>query len=827
MAQLEQLGVLCRQVQVDVAAHTSQVEPLLGELEVALAGLRPQTEQLSIYSTVSGARLDGRAMDAAYWVRNLRAPVEFAAAVEALAADGHERFVEVSPHPILSGAMQQGLQARGQQSWIVPSLRRNEDERRVLLESLGTLYVLGQEVAWRALYPEVEQCVELPTYPWQRTRYWPEIRPFDPGSMISAARDRPEDLDSWLYEVEWQAKSRSEGPPTADSVQTGSWLIFADRQGVGAALAEHLTAQGDRAVVIFPGETYACANPEHFRVRVGRTEDLRQLLQAALTPDQPICRGIVHLWNLDAPPTDATSAAELEASQTLGCLSVIQLIQELVRAGASTPARLWLITRGAQPAGDGAAPLAVAQTPIWGLGRTIAQEHPALWGGLVDLDPCASAPQAAAQLSDGILSPDEEDQLAFRDRQRYVARLVRKRSTGQLGRPIRWRTDASYLVTEGIGGIDLQVARWMVEQGARRLILLGRTQLPPRAEWRQVERDTALGQRIAAIRDIEAMGASVHIAAVDLADDPQLAAFLDAYDREGWPPIQGVVHAAGVAHPQSLLELDAEAWSAALRPKVMGGWLLHRLLERTALDFFVLFSSGSALLNPRLLGSYVAANAFLDSLAHYRSAGGLPALSINWGPWADVEMSAEAQQAGEGQFAIRGMRNLTARERLEVLEYLLRDRSAQVAALPIDWSESSQFHPAISASPLLSLVAHDRPGEGSKGPASNGCARLTRAQLLAAEPAERQRLLELHLLAQVVNALGISASGLDVHQPLDALGIDSLMAVELKNQIEVDLGVVVPLRELLEGPTVAHFATLLLDQLAGSQTSIPLATAGR
>ena len=171
-------------------------------------------------------------------------------------------------------------------------------------------------------------------------------------------------------------------------------------------------------------------------------------------------------------------------------------------------------------------------------------------------------------------------------------------------------------------------------QGARRLILMGRTRVPARSTWQQLEADHPQKSLVQALSELEALGATIHLAAVDVADEEQLSTFLTAYEREAWPPIRGVIHTAGVVQDELLLRMTAETFQHVLRPKVRGGWLLHRLLRDYPLDFFVLFSSTGSVIASLGQGNYAAANAFLDALAHHRRSLGLPALSIGWGPWS-------------------------------------------------------------------------------------------------------------------------------------------------------------------------------------------------
>jgi acyl transferase domain-containing protein/acyl carrier protein len=631
-------------------------------------------------------------------------------------------------------------------------------------------------------------------------------------------------LDEWLYEFQWQPKDLALTRPST-SAKRASWLIFADSGGVGDALSALLKARGERSILVASGESYEQTDGEHYRIRAERPEDIRRLFEAAFAFDQPDCSGIIHLWSLDAARPEETTAASLNLAQTLGCGNVLLLVQELARTDLPDRPRLWLITQGAQAAGERHCSLSVAQSPLWGLGRVIAQEHPTFWGGLVDLEPGASLRDAAAhQLYEEISSADREDQLAFRQGRRYVGRLVRQRPTAMQVPPHRWRTDCSYLISGGLGDLGILVARWMVEQGARRLILMGRTRIPPRANWGSMEAGSRLARRITAIRELESLGACVHLASVDVADEVELSGFLDDFRAQGWPPIRGVVHAAGVLQDRLLAQLDAAALNAVLRPKVMGGWLLHRLLHDNPLDFFILFSSAGSVLGQPGQGNYAAANAFLDALAHHRQAEGQPALSINWGSWAGEGF---ADSVGGKRLAARlallGISSISPKQALEILGRVLGQNAAQVAAVPVNWKQYREFDPAASATPLLSDLGR----EEAELTRSAGQTHAKRETLLAAEPAERRQLLQSYLSEQVARVLGLSKSTLDLQQPLSQLGLDSLMAVELKNRIAADLNVNVPVVKFLQGFSVDHAVTQVLDQLEEESTNptTPLAAA--
>ncbi len=624
-----------------------------------------------------------------------------------------------------------------------------------------------------------------------------------------------ENLDDWLYELKWQPKERVSLNISPSS--PGTWLIFADSSGVGESLRQILGAQGEKCTLVSHGKAYDRTDSTHVCIRPDQPEDLRRLFESATDPAQPACRGIVHLWSLDASLPEDASAASMEAAQTLGCVSTLQVMLEMANVHWREQPRLWLVTRGAQAAGDDSQPVDVVQAPMWGLGRVIAQEHPAFWGGLVDLEPTSSAgDDAAHQLWEEISTPDGENQVALRNGQRMVARLVRRRESSARETPLRWRSDGSYLITGGLGDLGLKVARWMVSQGARRLILLGRTQLPPRSDWSSQEAGSHLARQVAAIRELEESGASVHLVSADVADEKQMRAFVDQFQAEGWPPIRGVVHAAGVLHDGLLLQLDTVAMNKVLRPKMVGGWLLHRLLREAPLDFFVVFSSAGSLIGQPGQGNYAAANSFLDALAHHRKAQGLPALSINWGAWAELGFAeTEGGRSLSRRLALLGISSMPPKLALEVMDRLLRETATQVVALPVNWSKYHEFYPAGTEPPLLSELANEEAASPSQTPHPGE----KRSAILDAAPAERAQMLQVYVTEQVARVLGLSPSQLDIQQPLTNLGLDSLMAVELKNRISADLGVNVPMVKFLQGFSVAQAATQLLEQLTAEADS--------
>ncbi|MEW6735824.1 MAG: polyketide synthase dehydratase domain-containing protein, partial [Acidobacteriota bacterium] len=631
----------------------------------------------------------------------------------------------------------------------------------------------------------------------------------------------PQNIDDWFYQLQWQLKSLEASflKPYQPNNRR-KWLIFADNGGIGEAFVRLLMEQDNEYadyILVFQGDEFKQIDQNRCQVSLTQTESIKLLFTNLLSQKLTGFHEIIYLWGLNTPAVEDLTTDSLAASQTLICSTLLCLIQELVsRAWEITP-RLSLITQGAQQVNNRSSSLAIMQSTIWGIGRTIALEHPNLSGRLIDLDPEASAQASALMLWEESQGVDREDQIAFRQKQRYVARLIHKPKSTKAELPLQFKPNASYLITGGLGELGLLIADWMVQRGARRLILLARTKLPPRSEWSRLKESDPLARPILAIQQLEASGASVHLASVDVANTEELTAFLRAFRRECWPPICGLVHAAGLIEAASLLETDIDSLMRILRPKVIGGWLLHQLLEDYPLDFFILISSFASLLSSPLLASYAAANTFLDSLAHYRQAKGKPALSINWAFWSGVGMSA--RYFSTRQLSSQGIGNFTIKQGLDAMEKLLQQDSVQVGVMRINWQKWSKSHSIAAQSPLLSQLINAEVATQTK---INSKAEVLSRNILAnTPPREREQLLRSYIQSQVARVLMLAEDKFDIEQSLLALGLDSLMAVELKNRFQNDLGVVISVVKFLEGANIVQLVDQIQDQIVTTITTVP------
>ncbi|HLF25328.1 MAG TPA: type I polyketide synthase [Anaerolineae bacterium] len=940
------------------------------------------------------------------------------------------------------------------------------------------------------------------------------------GAIRQAAHAR---VDDWIYAIEWRPQML---PSESAARAPGNWLILADQGGIGDGLAAQLRAQGETCILVRPGDQYRVLEADCWQIDPARPADFTQLLADTIEHSERPYRGAIHLWGLDAPrEITADALAAIKVSLYGGTLYLTQALARYAEANPAllNGARLWVTTRGAQSVESDAAPVSVAQAPLWGLGRTIALEHPELRCTCVDLDPSGDATQAVlAELS----GTDKENQVAFRDGKRYVARLarmpkwshnsaqsgqqafelkapadgildnlsrepatrqrpgphdieVRVRASGlnfrdvlnalglypgpaialgnecagvvetigegatgfkagdevialapgtfktfaiaasnlvfakpanlsfeeavtipttfltayyglhhladikagdrvlihaaaggvglaavqlalragaevfgtagspekraylesigvphvlnsrtldfaneikaltngagvhivlnsladdfipkslsvladggcflEIGKRGIWTTQqvaefnstltyhaydlaevsqrqpeliqsmlsqlladfasgalkplplrafsiehardafrfmaqakqigkivitqptnqlsirpaATYLITGGLGGLGLTVARWLVERGARNLVLMGRTR-PSDAAQKTLD-------------ELERLGAKVSMVLGDVANRDDVARAVSGLAA----PLRGIIHAAGTLDDGPMSQMTWPRFQAVLAPKVDGAWHLHTLTQVIPLDFFVMFSAGAALLGSPGQSNYAAANAFLDGLAHYRHALGLPALSINWGAWAEVGMAAKVGSQVQRLWAAQGIGLIEPALGMRVLEQLLTQTFVQVGVVPFDWERFAQQTQNIDR-PVLRELLH-----APQTTAHTARTGLTREALLAAP--DRPAALQTYLAALVMRTMRVSE--LDPAQSLSELGLDSLMAVEMKNRIEADLGLVVPMVKFLQGPTIVQLTAQVLERLtdgAPDSAALPVAPA--
>ncbi|MFE9994047.1 type I polyketide synthase [Streptomyces avermitilis] len=797
LTECEAEGVRARRIPVDYASHSAQVERIERQLTELAAGVAPRPGEIPFHSTTTGALLDTTGLDADYWYRNLRRPVLFGPVTEELLAQGHDVFLEMSPHPVLVPAVQDAVDATGTTAAAVGSLRRDDGGPERFTLSLAEAFVRGAPVDWTAvLGTSGARRVELPTYPFQRGRFWPEPRTapsatggaeedaplwraVDRGDLAAVAaelalpdgeslhdlvpalsgwRRRRKDsalVDSWRYRVSWT-------PVTAPvpAALTGDWLLVtADPDGEAARWARTALGASVTAQITSPGGPI---------------------------PAGP-WTGVVSLLGLaDRPHPDHPVVP-------VGVADTVALLSALREAGIDAP--LWGLTRGAVGTGRSDQVRAPGQAQLWGLGRVAGLENPAAWGGLVDL-PAELDDRAAGLLRAALAAGEDEQEYALRPAGLYVRRLVRAPLDGTAARRSwRPRPDGTVVVTGGTGALGARVARWLAHAGAGHLLLTSRT-------------GTTADGADDLVAELRALGARVTVAACDVADRAQLATALDTVPDEF--PVTAVVHTAGVSRTATLDRTTLAELADVMSAKAAGARNLDELLAGHDLDAFVLFSSGAAIWGSAGQGAYAAANAYADALAADRRRRGLTATSVAWGSWAGGGMVDDdlARDLARG-----GVRSMDPDRAIGALQQALDHDETTLTVTDMDWERfagtytAARPRPLIDAIPEVSHAATTDPAAGESELA---------ARLAGLTDGERER--ELLDLVRTAAALALGHRGAEAitpSKPFKDLGFDSLTAVDLRNRLTATTGVRLPATLVFDHPTPLAAAVELRTQLFG------------
>ncbi|MFD4575395.1 type I polyketide synthase [Streptomyces sp. NPDC058417] len=841
-------GVLCWPLPgVDFAGHSAQVEEIEDELATLLAGIAPRPSRVPFYSTVTGTVVDGTALDAAYWYRNLRRPVLFRRAVDALLADGYRLFVENSAHPALTVWLQEALESTGRTGGVVGTLHRGEGDRTRFLTSLAALHALGRPVDWDAVFDGTgARRRALPTYAFQRRHYWMEPVPRPTAESGTGLADQGF----------WEAVAGRDADAVADTLRIEDDAVRAAMGTVVPALSDWLRDHRHRStldswrhrVVFTPLTGHAAADPRPGPGTLTGTWWLAVSATAAEDPAVTACLRALRdhgahtvLVPLGADDADADArgpladrlravAGETPADGVLSLLALdespysdgtalptgLALTTALLRAlgDADVRAPLWCATRGAVTVGRSDRLDAPLQAAHWGLGGVAAVEHPERWGGLVDL-PARLDERARGRLASVLADPRGEDQLALRASGLFGRRLAHARPhRAPTGTPLPapsapdrpaapggdgWSPDGTVLVTGATGALGVRVARRLARGGRAHLLLVGRggPDAPGAAPL------TA---------ELTSLGCAFTLAACDVADPDDLARLLDGIPAER--PLRAVFHAAGVLDDGVLDTLTPERAAAVLRPKTDAALHLDALTRDADLTAFVLFSSLAGTLGGTGQGSYAAANAFLDALAETRRDRGLPATSVAWGLWGGDSLAAGAT----GERLVRdGLPAMDPETALDALWQAVDDDETRLIVADFAWDRFVRAYTALRPSALLGDLPEARRALDGGAAAPGGGADGLTARLAGLTEAERAGELAAVVRARAAGVLGHDdPAAIEPERAFKDLGFDSLTAVELRNSLAEATGLRLPVTLVFDHPTTTALVDHLHAELFGA-----------
>jgi natural product biosynthesis luciferase-like monooxygenase protein/amino acid adenylation domain-containing protein len=637
--ELSRRELSCRKLQTSHAFHSAMMDPVLDRFAGACSMIRLQEPRLRYVSNLTGSWITPeQATSPEYWARHLRNTVRFADGLRELVKDPNWLLLEVGPGRSLNTlARWNPLRAKGQ---VVLNSMRHPDESghdlAYLLATAGKLWLAGVQFDWNNFYEdEQRRRVALPTYPFERQRYWIDARK---TATVPQALSKPKknpSISEWFYLPSW--KRMALPPGLKGNVTSGPYLIFADRYGVSTLLIQEFKRSGLEIITVSPGPRYTQTDGS-FILRTGEAQDYQTLFKT-LKESAKIPSKIIYLWTLGDDQEGLTRQTDLETSffgplhlaQGLGTLGEISNVEILFVSN-----HLYDVTgeRIAHP----------ERATLIGPCRVIPQEYPGVTCRNIDIDfsvDRSTLKDFAPSLAEEIISSSPDSVVAYRNGLRWAE------SFEQLALPaslhlLEWRHKGHYLITGGLGGIGLAIAESLADAQAK-LVLVGRSPFPGRElwpTWLETSPEDPISSRIRKLQNIEKKGAEVLICSADVSDEAQMStAIAEAKRRFG--PLHGVLHAAGVPGG-GVIQLKTRAIAeAVLAPKVRGTAVLASLLQHESLDFIAACSSRASVLGGFAQVDYCAANAFLDTYAHYaRHSSSTPFISINWDGWADVGMLA-------------------------------------------------------------------------------------------------------------------------------------------------------------------------------------------
>ncbi len=666
--------------------------------------------------------------------------------------------------------------------------RNDEPATAQDMATLARDFVVGADIE-----ADDAPCVSLPTYPFQRRRHWLAATRASTGDTSEEPPPESASSPDW-YEQAWIEAPRPAPDPAA--ARRRAWLLFANPSDLASELRKRIEDRGDFCLQVMPAENYALRPDGTALIAPDSPDHVARLIADAAAAAETSVTDVIHMWSLDAPPASALTINSLDCAVRQSCLSALHLAQALAVGKAPRDCALWMVTRSAQAARPEDFVDGLAQSPLWGLGKGIAAECPALGGGLIDLDAAPGDPAAEAQrLYEEFAVPDTERLLAFRSGLRYAARVIRVTPPDAQSPDLS--PSAAYLITGGLGGLGMETCRWMADHGARHIVLVGRR---PPDEPTRLELET-----------LREGGVELVVMQADVAEEQQMLAVFERV-RSLRIELRGVVHAAGMPGYAPLAELEAKAVAEIFRAKLAGAWVLHKLTRNTPLDFFICYSSMTSVWGAEKQTHYTAANQFIDALAHYRAAQGLPALTLNWGPIAGRGMfRADYTRALLGM----GIRPMQPRHMAAALSRAPAMCKPQLIVADIDWRMFRDVYEARGGRRLFALLepvtaaAPSRPG---------------------AEPAVMVADADTGaiIIQSIALALKTGPASIDVSQPLVDMGLDSLMALDLRNRLFTHTGVQVPVSMLLGGASVTALTQHILAaraQVAHASATEPIADA--
>jgi acyl transferase domain-containing protein len=815
-----QRGIVCVRLQTSHAFHSPMMDDVVAPFVEAVRRAKLSAPKLPLISNLTGTWMKpSEATDPAYWGAHLRHTVRFGDGVRALIGRERWHLLEVGPGRALTALARQAV---SDDRLVATSLADGSPALASTLDALGRMWLRGAPVRWEALSRGGAQRrrIALPTYAFERTRYWvePPLREPEPEPEPGPPPlEKTADVTRWFYLPEWRqtppARFYSRGELPAEA----RWLLFSDGAAVGAAVRDELVSRvgADRLIVVERGNAFARKAGGAFVVNPERQDDYDDLFtglqQAGQLPDV-----VVHAWQIagDAGPEDVAS---IERAQFAGFYSAVWLARALAprRPTSESPATIVFVTTGAHEVVGGEA-LRPERSTLLGPCRVIPQEHKNLRCRAIDVAAEAAPAVSARHVVDEILARTPDEVVAYRGSRRWTP-LYEPIAIGSPA-DVTLRAGGAYLILGGFGAIGLALARHLARQVNAKLVLVSRSNLLPREQWTgwlaANPESNAVSIRIRAVLELEALGAEVCTVAADVADLNQMAAAI-AETKGRFGRLDGVIHAAGITGAGTIETAGAAADVPVLepiaqvvpqhaaqqfRPKMRGLVVLEQVLDGVPIDFCLVVSSLSAVLGGLGYATYAAANCFMDAFVQrHNQRGGAPWLAVNWDAWSFAAADSTAAETLSSM-------TLSESEGVEVFERVLG--ALRLGRIVVSVANLYRRGLLPTEEPAEETAAPD-----AKPEAADGRASYERPATLAQAFEAPQTPIEEAVAEVWQQVIGIGQVGR--RDNFFELGGHSLLAVQVAARLEEKLGMRIPMRSVFESATVAELAARI-DAVLGA-----------
>jgi acyl transferase domain-containing protein len=777
--------------------------------------LRPL--EIPFVSNVTGTWITSdEAIDPEYWGRHLRQTVRFADGLEVLLKEPGGILLEVGPGQTLSRLVKRHPGCTPEQV-VLSSMRRQDDlqsDEQWLLTTLGQLWLNGATVDWPRFYAhERRHRLALPTYPFERQRYWISLQAqLDGHASAATAPGKESDIADWFYRPSWNPSPllRS-SKATAMSQEKRCWVVFSDESGLGAALAVRLQEEAQDVVTVLAGEGFCQVSDTVFTVNPNEAEDYQRLLKELCAQGKTLS-GMAHLWSITTNgPNESSCRESFSAAQERGFYSLLYLALAVRSENLTDAIQLWVVSNGLCQA-ESQDVVCPEKTTMLGACTVIPQEFANLTCRTIDLVLSESDAESLAVQSDQIIAEitalTSDVAVAYRGAHRWAQSFEPIRLLGD-AEPIRpLREKGVYLITGGLGGVGLLVAEYLARTLQARLILTNRTAYPKgteREEWLSTHDDEdGVSLKLRKVQALEELGATVEIVSADVSDEGQMRSLVtQIYHQYG--ELNGVLHAAGVTSGSSLYvpatDIGPTEGELQFRPKVYGVYVLEKVLQGRDLDFCLLFSSNASVLGGMGLVAYSAANHFMDAFAcDQNRRAHVPWISANWDPWPEETKKYAGVRTSVDQYAMTHQECVEAFKRVACMapEGQVVVATGAFQARLDKWVKSNPLQESLAATngTASSFSAHPR----------------LNVQIIYVAPRNETERLITDIWQQI---LGVQQVGIDDN--FFDLGGHSLLMIQVQGKLREALQREVSMVDLFKYPTVGALAEYL-SQVNGKKS---------